>query len=44
VTTSTGDQSPGDSKESKFGTTQWIATIFTLLVVVLVFAVVFPKM
>ena len=44
MTTSTGDQSQGDSKKSKFGTTQWIATIFTLLVIVLVFAVVFPNM
>jgi uncharacterized protein (TIRG00374 family) len=42
VTTKSGSQHSG--KKSGFGAKQWIATILTLLVVVLVFAVVFPSM
>ena len=44
MTTAAGDQSQHDSKKSGFGAKQWIATLLTLLVMVYVFAVVFPSM
>ena len=43
TTNSETDPQPHNSK-SKFGTKQWIATLLTLLVMVFIFAVVFPSM
>jgi len=44
MTTGDADSQGTGKKKSKFGAKQWIATILTLVVVVLVFAVVFPKL
>jgi uncharacterized protein (TIRG00374 family) len=44
MTTGDADSKQGGTKKSKFGAKQWIATILTLIIVVLVFAVVFPKL
>jgi uncharacterized protein (TIRG00374 family) len=44
VTTGAGTQPRQHSTKSSFGAKQWIATILTLLVIVFVFAVVFPSL
>jgi uncharacterized protein (TIRG00374 family) len=44
VTTATGDQSQDDTNKTSFGAKQWFATLLTLLVIVFVFAVVFPSL
>jgi uncharacterized protein (TIRG00374 family) len=44
VTTGAGNQPQRHSTKSQFGAKQWIATLLTLLVIVFVFAVVFPSL
>ena len=38
------DQTQDDSNKASFGAKQWIATLLTLLVIVFVFAEVFPSL
>jgi len=44
VTKASGEQIQSDSNKANFGAKQWIATLLTLLVIVFVFAVVFPSL
>ena len=44
MTTGAGNQPQPHSTKSSFGAKQWIATLLTLLVIVFVFAVVFPSL
>ena len=44
MTTGAGTQPQPHSTKSRFGAKQWIATLLTLLVMVFIFAVVFPSM